>query len=131
MRDAVHRSRQDQRESQNDAKPLNDAKSSLAEAGRQAIEPSKPPTASRAEIVIFDEKTIVMKSQFELKEGYLHLRKEYHHQKHTVSALQRNFETLSKLCQAEQEEKQKLIVQNTKFNSQCHEQACRLVDLQS
>jgi hypothetical protein len=35
----------------------------------------------KSEIVIFDEKSIVLKSAFEVKEGYLALRKEYQNAK--------------------------------------------------
>ena len=59
---------------------------------------------------LFDEKNIHEKSLFELKEGYLLLKKEFINKQQTVCALQRNFETLSKLTLSEQEEKQKLIV---------------------
>jgi hypothetical protein len=49
------------------------------------------------------------------------LKKEFINKNQTVCALQRNFETLSKLCLSEQEEKQKLISQNRSFNTQLQE----------
>ena len=98
---------------------LEQSKTSLTEAGRQALEPlnansNKPDSYQKPkpEFAPFDEKSIVLKSQFELKEGYMQLRKEFLHSRTTVQALQRNFETLSKLAIADQEEKGKLLVQN-------------------
>jgi hypothetical protein len=48
-------------------------------------------------------------SHGELRESYKHLRKEFLNKNATVQAIQRNFETLSKLCLSEQENKQQLI----------------------
>ena len=57
----------------------------------EPVRPNKPPTPvqplgnsadpKKSEIVIFDEKSIVLKSAFEVKEGYLALRKEYQNAK--------------------------------------------------
>ena len=60
---------------------------------------------------LYDEKAVQSLSLFELKEGYLGLKKQFVAKHQTVSALQRNFETLTKLVIAEQEAKEALLVQ--------------------
>ena len=48
----------------------------------------------------------------DMKRQYIILGKEFKNKVITVQALQRNFQVLSKLCQSEQEEKQKFLQQS-------------------
>ena len=56
------------------------------------------------------------------------LKKQFINKHQTVSALQRNFETLSKLVVEEQLAKEGLLVQNRQASDRIQEQAGRLVD---
>lgn len=66
-----------------------------------------------------------------MKMQYIVLGKEFKNKSNTVSALQRNFQVLSKLCQSEQEEKQKILAQSQQFKKELDEKVdlvCKLFE---
>lgn len=82
------------------------------------------------------ENTIVLEpaalehiSIFELKNEYILLGKEFKQKSQTVQALQRNFTVLSKLCAAEQEEKQKYLDTSIRVRKEFDEKNDKCVEL--
>ena len=105
---------------------------SLGRAGRSMIENqnsahAKPPAASgtvakinngnveesaqekKENQIVLDAALLDNLSNADLKRSYIMLGKEFKNKVNTVNALQRNFAVVSKLCQTEQEEKEKVL----------------------
>ena len=79
--------------------------------------------------IVIEEQLLDNLSFNDLKRSYIILGKEFKNKTNTVMALQRNFAVVSKLCQSEQAEKEKVIEQSRAFKKELDERVERMCEL--